>query len=849
MKIHISIFYKTNWGQNVCIKTSFCQKICLKTKDGLTWFADLDIIEKEFNYHYFVEENNATIHSEPSFCHSIELSSSNSHTTIQDEWFDATYSKVFSSSAFTKCFLPIVDEKKSSQHKIYVSALPPQAGKWALCSNIIDNWQKPILLKHIRACEWVFNVPSFVEQFEYKIVLVKKRHIIWEEGENRSFHINHNLSTIQHICPRLNYALWKGAGIVIPVFSLRSEQSWGVGDFGDLEKLVKWSAKCAIKLIQILPINDTDSTHTWRDSYPYSGISVFALHPLYTNCNALGSPQLRHKFEHERKLLNKKKFMDYEASYNCKIRFLKELYKEERLNIIKSDSYQDFITRNAYWLHPYAAFKYLCNKYQSPHYDTWEKIWQNYDKEKFDEYTKDSPAVQDEITFYYFIQYILHQQLLQVKERAQQLHMVLKGDLPIGVSKYSVETWTNPTLFYTYSQAGAPPDAFAIKGQNWGFPTYNWPEMEKDQYEWWKKRLQHMNQYFDAFRIDHVLGFFRIWEIPYQQIEGILGSFRPACPYTVSEIKNFGFHFDPTCHTNATLYPTYVKQHPELIPYLTQIGQYYQLKEDVSTQRKVYENIKSETLRNELLNCVTEVLFIRDSQNANLYHPRIDGQRTMQFANLTQSQQEAYNQLYNNFFYYRHNDFWGKEAMKKLPAITQASRMLACAEDLGMIPDCVQPTLNELEILTLEIQRMPKQYGIPIANTQQYPYLSVCSIDTHDMAPLRLWWKENQTAAQYIWKSILKQDTQAPPQINPQIAKAIICDHLNSPSMLCIISMQDYLALFSKLKTISPEEEQINIPANPHHYWKYRMPINIEELENTPYYASIIASLILQSNR
>lgn len=91
-----------------------------------------------------------------------------------------------------------------------------------------------------------------------------------------------------------------------PCFSLRSEQSWGVGDFGDLEKLVKWSAKCAIKLIQILPINDTDSTHTWRDSYPYSGISVFALHPLYTNCNALGSPQLRHKFEHERKLLNKK---------------------------------------------------------------------------------------------------------------------------------------------------------------------------------------------------------------------------------------------------------------------------------------------------------------------------------------------------------------------------------------------------------------------------------------------------------------------------------------------------------------------------------------------------------------
>lgn len=849
MKIRISIFYKTNWGQNIFINTSLHQKLRMKTTDGLTWFTDFDTPEGKFSYHYSVEENNRAIRCEPLYCHSLELSSSNLYTTVYDEWFDAVYSKVFSSSAFTRCFLPIVNEKGVNHHKIYVSALPPQAGEWALCSNIIDNWQRPVKLKHIHAYEWVFEVPLSVEQFEYKIVLIQNHNILWEEGENRTFRITNNICTVQHICPRLNYALWKGAGLVIPIFSLRSEQSWGVGDFGDLEKLIKWSAKCAIKLIQILPINDTDSTHTWRDSYPYSSISVFALHPIYANCNILGSRRLRRKYEHERMRLNKKKFIDYEASYNCKIHFLKDLYKEERINITKSKSFQEFKTKNDYWLYPYAAFKYLCNKYHSPHYDTWGKMWQSYNKEKFDSYVETSANIQEEITFYYFIQYILHQQLLQVKELAQQYHMALKGDLPIGVSKYSVETWTQPTLFFTHSQAGAPPDAFAKKGQNWGFPTYNWSEMEKNQYKWWKNRLQHMNQYFDAFRIDHVLGFFRIWEIPDQQIEGILGHFRPARPYTSTEIENFGFHFNAIYHTTATLYDSYVKQHQELIPYLTREGQYYQLKEHVSTQRKVRDNIKSEALRNELLKCVTEVLFIRDPQHVDLYHPRIDGQKTMQYANLSQSQQNAYDQLYNNFFYYRHNDYWGQEAMKKLPAIMQTSRMLACAEDLGMIPDCVQPTLSKLEILTLEIQRMPKQYGIPLANTKQYPYLSVCSIDTHDMAPLRLWWKENQAAAQYIWKSILGQETQAPPQINPQIAKAIICDHLNSPSMLCIISMQDYLALFSKLRTISPEEEQINIPANPHHYWRYRMPVNIEELENAPFYASIIASLIIQSNR
>lgn len=852
MKVHFSIVYKTHWGENLFINTSTSpQKIPLHTTDGLTWSADADIKFHKFAYHYFVEENNETTHSEQPLCHSINISDTTQKIFITDEWFEPAYSHPFFTSAFTKCFFPLESDNSHSKHKICISALPPQAGNWAICTDIpcLGGWQQPIQLKHIGACEWVFNVPTAVQKFEYKIVLVQHHNIIWEDGLNRQFRADRDAGIIQHICPRFNYALWKGAGIVIPVFSLRSEDSWGVGDFNDLQKLIRWAAKCSIKLIQILPINDTSATQTWRDSYPYSGISVFALHPLYINCNALGSIELRQKYSQKKQQLNQEKFMDYEAAYHCKMDFLKELFKEEGASAIQSAAFQKFVADNDHWLHPYVAFKYFCHQYCTSQYDSWNIKWRQYDKNLFDQYIKNIPQAQEEVNFYYYVQFILHCQLLQVKELAQSHHIALKGDLPIGVSRYSVETWTQPSLFYLKSQAGAPPDAFATQGQNWGFPTYNWEEMEKDQYAWWRRRLQHMNQYFDAFRIDHVLGFFRIWEIPDQQIEGILGYFRPALPFTLKEIEDYGFKFDGSIHIIPTLFASYVQQHTELLPYLIRVGKHYHLKNEVSTQKKICQQVQSTSIRNELLRCATEVLFIRDPQHPNLFHPRIDGQRTLQYARLSQQQQDAYNRLYNDFFYNRHNDFWRKEAMKKLPAVIQACSMLPCAEDLGMIPGCVQPTLKKLEILTLEIQRMPKQYGIPIADTRQYPYLSVCSIDTHDMAPLRLWWKESPMAAQYIWKSIVKQDAQVPQEVTPQIAQAVINDHLNSPSMLCVISMQDYLALFSKLKTLSPEEEQINIPANPQHYWRYRIPINIEELEDTPFYANIIASLILQSNR
>src|SRR5208337_2896442 len=149
-----------------------------------------------------------------------------------------------------------------------------------------------------------------------------------------------------------------------------------------------------------------------------------------------------------------------------------------------------------------------------------------------------------EMDFHRFLQYHLEAQLVEATQYAHSKGVILKGDIAIGVCRYGADAWEQPELFHTDMQAGAPPDAFAAKGQNWGFPTYNWPRMKQDGFAWWKQRFEQMSCYFDAFRIDHILGFFRIWSIPMHAVEGILGNFVPAIPVKLEEFRQRGIHFN-----------------------------------------------------------------------------------------------------------------------------------------------------------------------------------------------------------------------------------------------------------------------------------------------------------------
>ena len=440
--------------------------------------------------------------------------------------------------------------------------------------------------------------------------------------------------------------------------------------------------------------------------------------------------------------------------------------------------------------------------------------------------------------------------------------MILKGDIPIGVNRNGCDVRHEPEYFHLDSQAGAPPDGFSVNGQNWGFPTYNWERMIADGCQWWVRRFQNMQQYFDAYRIDHVLGFFRIWAIPTDCVHGLLGQFQPALAMSREEIKSYGLNFQEDLFTKPFIADWIVsrifKEHAEEVKekYLQhEHDDIFSLKPEYDTERKVEAAFAGKTtdkdiwLRDGLYALIENVLFVRDRQNPNMFHPRITAQLNFMYEALWQNDKDAFNRLYNDYYYRRNNDFWYREAMKKLPLLSQATRMLVCAEDLGMVPDCVQWVMNELRILSLELQSMPKDPTVEFGHLSRNPYRSVCTLSTHDMPTLRQWWDEDYDRTQKYYNTMLYRGGAAPHPLPGWLARDIVSRQLTSPSMLCVLSLQDWFAIDERIRLADANAERINIPAIPKHYWRYRMHMTIEQLIADKEYNDEVKDLIDEAGR
>jgi len=647
---------------------------------------------------------------------------------------------------------------------------------------------------------------------------------------------------------------------------LRSEGSQGVGDFGDLYELVDWAEKTGMRVVQLLPIYDTTQTHQWTDSYPYNSISIYALHPMYVDIRQLPEvedEEFMHLFCQTARQLNDLPQVDYELVNNLKHAYLTVLYAQQGGVIMATAAYRQFQDRNADWLLPYATFCYLRDKYKSSDFAKWPKH-SAYDRDDVMRLCSAEAKHPGDIGYYMFLQYLLHEQLSRTAEHARRVGVVLKGDIPIGISRHSVEAWVEPYYFRMNGQAGAPPDAFSVNGQNWGFPTYDWDRMAQDGYRWWQRRLAKMAEYFDAYRIDHVLGFFRIWEIPMHSVHGLLGQFSPALPFSVEEIENrFGLKFRKDYYTQPLItddilidvfgFDTAKEVRRK---YLAKIGVgRYRMRAQFATQRQVEHAFRDKTLtediavREGLYSLISNVLFLPDNKNPELYHPRISAPEDRLFQTLSAYEQEAFLRIYNHYYFERHNDFWYGEAMKKFPALVESTRMLVCAEDLGMVPACVAPVMHELKMLSLEIQAMPKQVGVKFSRLEENPYRSVATIFTHDMATLRGWWEEDRERSQQYWNQMLQKDGPAPEVMPDWLCEEVVARHLYSPSMLCLISLQDWLSMDGHLRYPEPDAERINVPANPRHYWRYRMHITLETLSYAQAYNNKVKEMISRAGR
>lgn len=890
MTVQFNIKYKVMFGEQIVanIQTEEGElKLPLETTDGERWVCDwcVESPEKSYTYYYSVEREGRAVKTEWLMIkHQLDVNAKKAAVyTLYDHWKAMPEDAFLYSSAFTDCInhqapQEMKPETGSKIVRLVVRAPQLRDGERLGvlgADKALGAWdvQKILPMTQHTYNEWVADIDATHlegSHLEFKFVAFRnaKNELLWETSMNRTVDLPEMKAgeLVSYELDQAFFALYnrKLAGTQVPVFSLRTRKSAGIGDFGDLKTMIDFVASTGQKVLQLLPINDTTITHTWTDSYPYSCISVFAIHPQYADLHAL--PELkdakaRAEAEKTRAELNALDKIDYEKVNDFKINYLRQIFNQEGEKMMKTAEYKAFFQASELWLVPYAQYSYLRDKNGTADFNQWpdHQVWDEAERKVL---ADPKTAAYKNVAFFYFVQFVLDRQMQEAHEHAKAKGVILKGDIPIGVNRNGCDVWMEPKYFNLNGQAGAPPDDFSANGQNWGFPTYNWFEMLKDGCQWWNRRFQNMARYFDAYRIDHVLGFFRIWEIPVHSVHGLLGQFAPALAMSREEIESYGLHFQEDRFTRPfitdwVLDRVFHERAGEVKEkYLDRLDdERYQMKSEVDTQRKVealfadVTNEKELWLRDGLYALISDVLFVRDHTNPGVFHPRISAQLDFIYESLYDNDKAAFNRLYNDYFYRRNNQFWYQEAMKKLPKLVQATRMLVCAEDLGMVPDCVPWVMDELKILSLELQSMPKDPSVKFGHLSRNPYRSVCTISSHDMPTLRMWWDENIQRTQEYYNTMLYRQGSAPHPLPGWLASDIISRHLTSPSMLCILSIQDWLATDEALRLPDADAERINIPATPKHYWRYRMHLNIEDLAADKRFVQNITEMISQSGR
>lgn len=893
MTLHFYIKYSTQFGQQIYLVSEAepdtrevaGRRVTMQYYNEEMWECRIELpgsARAKFHYYYVVvnaDGQQIFDGDEGRYVDLSRLRDQGHNFHIVDTWVDAgDYRNVFSSKIFKAAPPQAYKKKRKSPqqdftHQFWIKA-PGLSEDQTVCllgsiSNL-GNWdtQAPVMMQ--KKGDWFKTELSFEENewpasYKYGIFDTSlKKFVKYEDGDNRllrNWELQTRPALLHEEFIRLPTPQWKAAGVNIPVFSLRSKKSFGVGEFTDLKLLVDWCRETGIEMIQLLPINDTSARHTWQDSYPYAAISAFALHPLYINLEKIagGDKAILKKLSKKQKELNVLPQVDYEKVMKTKRAAINELYQLQKSAFLKDKVYKEFFDSNRHWLVPYAVFCFLKEKYKTADFNKWKKH-STYEEEAIEKLVSPSQKHYDRIAIYYYEQYHLHLQLKEAIEYAHKHQVKLKGDLPIGIYRYSCDAWQDPSLYNMDEQAGAPPDDFSSVGQNWGFPTYNWEKMEQTGFEWWRRRFNRLENYFDAFRIDHILGFFRIWSIPLESIDGSMGRFVPAIPVDISEFGQNKIYFDYNRYCNPYITDTILQQ---LFGKNIQVAMNefvvrnhdgtFSLRDVVNTQRKALDYLKKNKLtryRDALFSLISNViLFEEKGYSGQKFHFRIDMPETSSFRNLSEYTRGQLQWLYNNYFYERQDYFWEKEAMKKLPFLKRSTRMLVCGEDLGMVPHSVPEVMSRLGILGLNVERMPKAQASEFFNPDDAEYLSIVQPSTHDMSTIRGWWKENHEKTRRFYNELTGMSGNPPEECHPAIVKEIIIRHLKSPAMWSIFLLQDLMAIDEELRVDNPDDERINNPADPNHYWRYRMPVYLEDLIRKNSYNAELKTLIQKSGR
>lgn len=882
MKLHFTINYGTEFGKKVAVKVleEGNHKIYdLVFADNRNWNGEIDFFSKSLEYKYLVLDEKNNVINEEICNHKLNLVNNYAEYDIYDVWNNKNFPENYLNNKILQNKLGDFKPEKVSilkkhTHLFRIEA-PLYSPDWRLVllgsNEALGNWDYEKIVKMSQTSVGVWEVAADLGEnqgfflYKYAILDEKNNNIISVEyGENRHARYNNDKEILRvladHFFRFRAEQLYKAAGVAIPVFSLRSENGFGVGEFSDLKKLADWAHKTNLSVVQILPINDTTANYSWTDSYPYAAISVYALHPQYLSLENLPfkiPTELSNEFKLKKDELNAEKFVDYEQMIAGKWKFVKAIFEENKSEILKDKDFAKFIKENEEWLKPYAAFCVLRDKNNTPNFNNW-KTHKKFVAGKISQFFETKHADYEAVMLHSWVQYQLHLQLKDAVDYTHSLGISLKGDLPIGIYRFSVEAWTEPELFGMDFQAGAPPDEFSDLGQNWEFPTYNWEVMQANNYDWWKKRFNVIARYFDAMRIDHILGFFRIWRMPMSATQGILGYFYPAVPVRIEEFaaRHIPFNFDRYCkpYINDQILWDYFGYENATIAehFMTKENGVYFFKPEYDSQRKLAEYFKThphDGAEAKLISLAANVLFLQEFDGKDyVYHPRFNIHKTDSYKYLQDWEKKQLYDLYLDYFFKRQDGLWYQKAMEKLPMLLTATDMLICGEDLGLVPDCVPTVMDNLGITALKVQRSPKE-NVPFYNPQTASYMNVVTASSHDSSTLRQWWKENRELTQKYYNHQLNQYGTAPSDLLPELAEIIMKQHLHSEAMLAIFPIQEFFATDYEIVNPYADDERINNPAVFPHYWRYRMHISMEDLLKKENFNNKIAGFVAESRR
>ena len=633
------------------------------------------------------------------------------------------------------------------------------------------------------------------------------------------------------------------SGVLVPVSALRSDRSVGVGEFADLPDLAAWCASVGLDLIQILPVNDSG----WQPS-PYSALSAFALNPIYLriadlpDLGALTGSQatsIRDGESRIRALHEADDRLRYGAILDAKVELLGRIHAMIAGDRSVADRAVDFAARQP-WVRSYAAFKVLKARNDGAAWHLWPQLRDPTDA-LLDGFWSD-PRNEQGLLFHAWVQQRLDEQLVAAAAGVREQSVQLKGDIPILINEDSVDVWAHRQYFTTRLRAGAPPDAENPLGQNWGFPTYNWPALETDDYRWWKDRLLHATRFYSAYRIDHVLGFFRVWSIPAEDQTGYLGHFQPSAsadrerlhafglddgrirwlaePHLPGDELRAGLGAEATRVVGTALQPI---DDQDLYVFSATIGGEHDISRlDLSDEAREWLCAR-----------------FRDRALVRLEHDRFVPAwcygECSRYRRLSDEERGRFDRLAAELG--RESELlWEEQARTLLGFMRRTTDMLACAEDLGAIPDCVPGTLRDLGILGLRIPRWARLWNEPdqpYIRPADYPLLSVCASSVHDTSTLREWWQTEVRQGHDLapfWAALGLRG-QPPAAWDPGVARSVVGALLGASSAICVFQLQDLLALVDGLVPDDAAAERVNVPGTMTAFnWGYRMTPTLGEL-------------------